>query len=216
MAIDGIIFDLDGTLWDSCRVVAESWELTLRQRLGIERGPGPEDIRRVMGMTADEITRTLFSEYGARAEEICRLCIHCENAYIAEHGGDLYPGVPEMLEALRRRFPLFIVSNCLEGYIECFLESSGLGPCFRDYACEGATGLRKAGNIALIAQRNGLRAPVYIGDTALDERSAREAGCPFIHAAYGFGSAESPDAVIASPAELPALIEAWEGGARRV
>lgn len=208
--IDGIIFDLDGTLWDSCRVVSESWGLTLRQLCGARRGPGPQDIRGIMGMTADAIARTLFSEYGDRAGEICRACIHAENAYIAEHGGDLYPGVPEMLARLSARLPLFIVSNCLEGYIECFLQSSGLKDRFRDFACEGSTGLVKAGNIALIARRNGLRAPVYVGDTVLDERSAREAGLPFIHAAYGFGSAETPDAVIASPGELPALIEHWE------
>ena len=214
--IDGIIFDLDGTLWDSCRVVSESWGRTLRALCGAERGPGPQDIRGIMGMTADDIARTLFSEYGERAEEICRACIHGENAYIAENGGDLYPGVREMLASLSKRLPLFIVSNCLEGYIECFLESSGLGPCFRDYACEGATGRRKAGNIALMAARHGLRAPVYVGDTAVDEQSAREAGVPFIYAAYGFGKAGTPDAVIEAPAELPALIEAWEGGLRHV
>lgn len=208
--IDGIIFDLDGTLWDSCRVVSESWSLTLRT-LGIaERGPGPQEVKGIMGMTADEIAKTLFSRYGERAGEICRACIHGENAYIARHGGDLYPGVPEMLETLSERLPLFIVSNCLEGYIECFLESSGLGPLFRDFASEGATGLLKAGNIALIKARHGLCAPVYVGDTAMDEKSAREAGLPFIFAAYGFGEAISPDAVIGSPTELPALIAHWE------
>ena len=209
--IDGIIFDLDGTLWDSCRVVSESWSLTLKT-LGIaERGPGPQEVKGIMGMTADEIAKTLFSQYGERAGEICRACIHGENAYIARHGGDLYPGVPEMLETLSERLPLFIVSNCLEGYIECFLETSGLGPLFRDFASEGATGLLKAGNIALIKARYGLCAPVYVGDTAMDEKSAREAGLPFIHAAYGFGEAISPDAVIDSPTELPALIAHWEG-----
>lgn len=212
--IDGIIFDLDGTLWDSCRVVSESWGLVLRECYGAERTPTPQDVKRIMGMTADEIARTLFSAYGERADEVCRRCIRGENAYIARHGGDLYPGVRDMLETLSARYPLFIVSNCLDGYIECFLESSGLGPCFRDYACEGTTGLRKAGNIALIAKRGGLRAPVYVGDTDMDERSAREAGCPFVFAAYGFGRAESPDAVIAAPMELPALIEGWEGGAQ--
>ena len=215
MTIDGIIFDLDGTLWDSCRVVSESWGLTLRETIGAERGPTPQDVKGIMGMTADEIARALFSRYGERAEEICRLCIHGENAYIARHGGDLYPGVPEMLRELSARLPLFIVSNCLEGYIECFLESSGLGACFRDFACEGATGLKKAGNIALIAERNGLRAPIYVGDTAMDEKSARGAGCPFVFAAYGFGRAENPDAVIRSAAELPALLEKWEGGTPR-
>ena len=206
MNIDSVIFDLDGTLWDSCRVVSESWGETLRQICGAERGPGPEDVKSIMGMTAAEIAAALFSQYGERAEEICRRCIHGENAYIARHGGDLYPGVRETLAALSEKYPLFIVSNCLEGYIECFLESSGLGPCFRDFACEGSTGLRKAGNIALIARRNGLEAPVYVGDTVMDERSAREAGVPFIHAAYGFGETIRPEGVIGALAELPEKI----------
>ena len=181
--IDSIIFDLDGTLWDSCRVVSESWGRTLLERFGIAEGPSAGQVKSIMGMTAEEIQNALFSRYGERAGEICLACIHGENAYIAKHGGDLYPGVPEMLETLSARLPLFIVSNCLDGYIECFLESSGLAARFRDWACEGSTGLKKAGNIALIAKRHGLRSPVYVGDTVMDERSAREAGCTFIHAA---------------------------------
>ena len=212
MNIDGIIFDLDGTLWDSCRVVSESWGETLRRRYGIEHGPTAEQVKSIMGMTADEIADTLFTGCGEEFREICLACIHGENDYIADHGGDVYPGVPEMLETLSKRFPLFIVSNCLDGYIECFLKSSGLGAHFRDWACEGSTGLKKAGNISLIAARHGIAAPVYIGDTVMDERSAREAGCLFIHAAYGFGTAERPDAVAAAPAALPAVIEGLEGG----
>ena len=208
--IDSIIFDLDGTLWDSCRVVAESWGQTLRDRYGLDGGPDAGQVKSIMGMTAEEIRNALFSRYGDRAEEICLACIHGENAYIARHGGDLYEGVAEMLEKLSAKLPLFIVSNCLDGYIECFLTSSGLAPRFRDWACEGSTGLKKAGNITLITERHGLLHPVYVGDTVMDERSAREAGCPFIHAAYGFGKSEKPDAVITSPAELVQLLERME------
>ena len=204
--IDGIIFDLDGTLWDSCRVVAQSWGETLRRRYGIEKGPDAQAVK-----SAAEITAALFSRYGERAEEICLACIHGENDYIALHGGDVYPGVGEMLETLSKRLPLFIVSNCLDGYIECFLKSSGFTPHFRDWLCEGATGLKKAGNIALIARRCGLERPVYVGDTRMDEQSAREAGCLFIHAAYGFGESEAPDAVLNAPAELVGLIAGLEG-----
>ena len=32
MTTDGVLFDLDGTLWDSCGVVAKSWAGTLRGR----------------------------------------------------------------------------------------------------------------------------------------------------------------------------------------
>ena len=210
MKTDGILFDLDGTLWDSCRVVAESWGETLRRVCGTELGPSAADVRGIMGMTGHEIAQALFARYGAEAEAVCMRCIREENAYIARHGGDVYPGVREMLETLSRRFPLFLVSNCQQGYIPCFLGCTGFAPFFRDTACEGTTGLGKAENIALLCERCGLEHPVYVGDTVSDERSARKAGCAFVHAAYGFGTAEAPDAVIKEPLELIALMEKEE------
>lgn len=206
MKTDGVLFDLDGTLWDSCQVVSDSWALTLRSRYGSDYAPSVSDVRGIMGLTADEIARRLFARFGSRAGEVCRACIAGENEYIARRGGQLYPGLAPMLASLSQRLPLFIVSNCLDGYIQAFLQSSGLGPYFTDFTCEGVTGLGKADNIRLLAQRHGLRAPAYVGDTALDEESARQAGCFFIHAAYGFGRAASPDAVIGTPEELVALI----------
>ncbi len=210
MKTDAVIFDLDGTLWDSCRVVAESWGETLR-RLDPEAAcPGEDEVRGIMGMTAAQIAETLFSRYGADKEAICLACIHEENAYIAEHGGRLYPHLEETLTALSARVPLFIVSNCLDGYIQCFLHSSGLGGFFRDFVCEGSTGLDKADNIALLCRRHSLHRPVYVGDTHSDEKSARRAGCAFIHASYGFGSADAPDAVIGELRDLCTLLETEE------
>ena len=49
-----------------------------------------------------------------------------------------------------------------------------------------------------------------MGDTALDCRSAQEAGVPFIHAAYGFGQAEGVPAIHSLEA-LPSLLEQLEG-----
>ena len=144
MLTDGVIFDLDGTLWDSCRVVAESWGETLRRLDPAAVCPGPDEVRGIMGMTAPQIARTLFSQYGAEAEAVCLTCIREENEYIAARGGELYPELEETLAALSACVPLFIVSNCLDGYIQCFLHSSGLGRYFRDFECEGSTGLEKA------------------------------------------------------------------------
>ena len=210
MRADGVLFDLDGTLWDSCGVVARSWGKTLAGR-GIDWEPSAAEIRGIMGMNFEQITGALFSRFGQRAAELCRACIREENTLVASEGGVLYPGTADMLAGLSARLPLFIVSNCQDGYIQAFLANTGFGPLFRDFACEGSTGLGKAANLALLIERHGLRTPVYIGDTGSDERSALEAGCRFIHAAYGFGSAESPDAVIESPAELCALLCAEEG-----
>lgn len=207
---DGVIFDLDGTLWDSCRVVAESWAGTLRRHYGAEQVPTTEDARSIMGMTAAGIAAKLFSRYGERAMEVCLHCMAEEIDYITEHSGDVFPGVEQTLSALSEKYPLFIVSNCQAGYIECFFKATGLGRYIKDKECEGSTGLNKAENIALICRRHGLKKPLYIGDTAGDEKSARAARCSFVHAAYGFGEVEAPDAVINSPAELLAVIPAME------
>ena len=101
MNIDGIIFDLDGTLWDSCRIVAESWGHTLRTKYGAQRVPTEAEVRSIMGMTVAQIAERLFSEYGECALEVCADCIHEENAYIAAHGGGKpYPGLAELLRRL--------------------------------------------------------------------------------------------------------------------
>ena len=102
---------------------------------------------------------------------------------------------------------LYIVSNCQDGYIQCFGRYTGLERYICDFECSGVTGLSKGENIRLIARRNFLRSPIYVGDTAMDEESARSAGVPFIHAAYGFGQALAPDAVIHNPLELLDIIE---------
>ena len=78
---------------------------------------------------------------------------------------------------------------------------------FRDTECIGRTGRNKAGNIRLIIERNGLERAVYVGDTERDMRSAHEAGVPFIHAAYGFGSGFDAEYRISSFRELPDVLD---------
>ena len=211
MKIDGIVFDLDGTLWDSTQVVSDSWGETLRRRYGADHWPDRDAVRSIMGMTASQIAETLFSEYGAEAEAVCRACIHGENEYLKDHCGDVYNGVDRMLSILSERFPLFIVSNCLDGYIQCFLKATGFYKYIKDFESEGGSGLPKAGNIRLVCERNSVFHPIYIGDTEMDEKSAAEAGCPFVHVSYGFGRALSPAAVAAHPEDLIDLISALEG-----
>lgn len=203
---DGILFDLDGTLWDAVGEVTESWNQTLA-REGVERHLTVEEIRPCMGLLLSDIGAKLLPGVPSeRREELISLCCTDENDYLARHGAALYPGEEEALSALSKKYPLFVVSNCQSGYIEAFYQGAGLGKYFTGFESAGNTGLTKAENIALVVKRHGLKKPVYVGDTALDYASAQAAGVPFVHAAYGFGTVENVPAIHAL-GELAGLLE---------
>ena len=188
MINDGIIFDLDGTLWDSTKEVTVSWQKVLREQPDIQHVPDEEAIYSVMGLSSDALMAKLFPDLSPeRNQELFRLCGIEEQKHLLEHGGTLYPGTEETLRELSKRLPLFIVSNCGVGYIETFLEAHKLHRYFKDFECFGNTLRPKSENIASVAKRNGLQSPVYVGDTQWDYENATAAGVPFIFAAYGFG-----------------------------
>ncbi len=206
--IDGIIFDLDGTLWDSRVQVCDSWNVVLAERWPELGQLTVEQFNSQMGKLVHDIGRSLFPQLSPeQSNAVVDFCCEFENGYVAERGGILYDGLEETLALLSEKYKLFIVSNCQSGYIEAFFEAHGLGKYFADIECSGNTGRPKAENIRLIAERNGLKSPVYVGDTALDGKSAHEAGVPFVWAAYGFGKAESFEARMDSVSQLPCLCE---------
>lgn len=204
---DGILFDLDGTLWDAVPEITLCWNQAI-SAAGVDRPPlTEEEVRSCMGMQiADIAARRLPGLSFERQMAVIDDCVTVENVYLARHGAAVYPGAVETLAALSERCPLFVVSNCQDGYIQAFFQGTGLGEYFTDFECAGRTGKPKSENIALVSARNGLKHPVYVGDTDLDRRSALEAGVPFVHAAYGFGKVEGVPAVH-SFAQLPGVLE---------
>ncbi|MCH5332665.1 MAG: HAD family hydrolase [Agathobacter sp.] len=203
----GVIFDMDGTLWDSAKEVAAAWNLAMRQ-CKYERAPlNADDMYRVMGKTMEDIARLLFSDVqGERQKEILDVCCRVENDYLREHGGMLYPKLRETLDTLRESYHLYIVSNCQSGYIEAFLDHYDLRSRIEDFQCYGDNGRPKADNIRILCERNHLDDAVYVGDIQGDYDSSMAAGVKFIHAAYGFGTIDAAVPRIETLAKLPELV----------
>ena len=201
---NALIFDLDGTLWDSSQQCADAWTAALSHTeaaRAVTRG----DMHRFMGRTMSEIADMLFPDVPqARRMELMELCTQGEHAWLEAHCGVLYEGVRETLERLRGEYRLFIVSNSQDGYVQLFLRTTALAEYFEDYEMWGRTLLPKGGNIRLVMERSGLTRAAYIGDTQGDCDACAQAGVPFIHAAYGFGKVTSAAAVLKSITELPA------------
>lgn len=204
-----VIFDLDGTLWDSSVQVAESWNLLIKQEYGYERGLSAADISRNMGKTMNDIADDLFADIPEDERyALARKCETFENGYITEHGGRLFDGVGETLCMLRDAgVPMAVVSNCQEGYVKAFMDSMDMWKYFADYEEWGRSGLLKADNIKLVMERNGAERAVYVGDIQKDSDASHEAGVPCIWAAYGFGEISDAEAVIQNFRELPAALK---------
>lgn len=206
MLPESIIFDVDGTLWDSVSLVAKGWNVGLA-RLGLPQDCTEERIRPLFGKTMDEIAAILIplptpEERRARMEFI----MECENEVLWDDPCRVfYPGVAKTIEALSHGHRLFIVSNCQKGYIEVCKEKGGFAPHIRDHLCFGDTGTCKGETILTLMKRNGIREAVYVGDTQGDMEAARYAGIPFVWASYGFGTPEKWDRKIEIFPELLGL-----------
>ena len=191
--MDGIIFDIDGTLWDSTDPVAASWNRSIREYSSLDLTINADILSGLFGKTMTEIGNTLFPGMPEEEKEhLLNICMEQENRYLEDHPGTFYDGVIETVKKLAEKYPLFIVSNCQCGYIEVTVRSGGLESCIRDHLCFGETQVPKGQTLLLLMERNGLKAPVYVGDTQGDADACREAGIPFIFAEYGFG--DVPDA----------------------
>jgi phosphoglycolate phosphatase len=201
--MDSIIFDLDGTLWDSRKEVCIAWNEVLTD-LNIDKKVTIEDMTSTMGMLLYDIGKKLFPDLDDESmNKIIIECCHRENKYLSKHGAELYDNLELVLEKLSKKYKLFIVSNCNDGYIESFFESHKLDKYFIDTECPGRTGLNKAENIKLIIKRNNLKSPIYVGDTQGDCNSSMAAGIPFVHARYGYGKDVEPyDHVVDNIEEL--------------
>ena len=118
--MDSLIFDIDGTLWDSRALVAEGFNLQLRDE-GMERyAVDAERLKGLFGKTMTEIADALFPDQPKQIRyPLMERCMVREDRHLAQdpcHIG--YPKICETLEALHQTHRLFIVSNSQNGYPE--------------------------------------------------------------------------------------------------
>lgn len=211
---NGVLLDLDGTLWDSSVSVAEAWSEKLKL-MGMDQRVTTEQIQSIMGLPMDEIAQIIFA--GSPADQripLMEACSEYENEYISRHGGKLYPHLMETLQKLHEDYFTAIVSNCQKGYIEAFIQYYHLEPYIDDIESYGNTLLYKDENIRLVVNRNHLDKAVYVGDIDKDRQASVKAGVPFIFASYGMGEVENTPR-IDSLSQLPKRVkEVFEEAAR--
>ena len=202
---DSIIFDVDGTLWDSTEIVAIGYNRALETYTDLPIRVDGARLMTLFGKPMDQIFAELLPELSREQQHfISEKCVILEEEELekADPAPLLYPGIEEMFQKLSKKLTLFIVSNCQCGYIEQFLRKNHFESYITDHLCFGQTGTSKGQTILRLMKENNLKNPVYVGDTQGDANACREAGIPFILADYGFGDVPDPDARIQKPLDL--------------
>jgi phosphoglycolate phosphatase len=203
-----VLFDLDGTLVDSVPGIAASVRAAAAA-LGLPE-PSPQQLRAMIGPPLQDGFAVTFGLSDADADRAVA-------AYRAHYAGGAmldappYPGIPELLAALRADGALLAVATSKpETFAVAILEHVGLLGHFA--SVHGATldgAVRHKDQVvgAALAAHPGTIRPALVGDRAQDVLGAAVHGLPCIGA--GWGPAEDGEleaagaaAIAATPAEV--------------
>lgn len=208
-----LVFDLDGTLIDSSRDLAESIG-ELLESYGAEPLPLSEVVTMV-GEGAPILVRRALARAGLRpgADDALARFLTIYDRRLMDHTVS-YPGIIESLALATRRGPLAVLTNKPLGPTIGILEALGLRGFFTRIIGGDSEYGRKpdpSGLLALQGLAPGDRL-VMIGDSPTDWKVAVNGNCPFVFARFGFGATKfdaPPDTplVIDHPRELDAVLD---------
>ena len=201
-----IIFDMDGTLWETTDITLEAANDIAKEYNEVEPVT-KEIVESGMGLSKEENAK-LYMPYLDEKKGVFYIEMISERCslLINEKGANLYDGVLDVIKELSNKYKLGIITNNYDEYVEAFFNNTGLKEYFSDYIGTASYSLTKAEAIRTMMARNNEKNGFYIGDIKKDMESAKEAGIGFIHAKYGFEPHLQSDLYINDIRDLEELV----------
>jgi phosphoglycolate phosphatase len=216
LLFDFVVFDLDGTLVDSLQDLCDSANQLVAEHGGAPLEP--EQVARMVGEGAAILVERVIAASGMMVDHQAALARYLEiyDSRLLRNTRP-YPGIPEFVRDAAKLVPLAVLTNKPGRAAVPVLEGLGLAGFFREIVGGDGPHPKKPDPtrlLAMIAAAGTLPGrTLYIGDSAVDLRTARHAGTRFCYARYGFGRLEFPeheigttDWVVDSAYELPAVL----------
>jgi len=195
--VETVLFDLDGTLTDPFLGITNSFYYAL-EKLGIP-APQRETMKTLIGPPLRDGFRTRFGV----AEENIEHAVALYREHFSVTGlyeNTVYPGVPEMLEALKSNGKrMAVATNKAAVYAQKILDHFGLLPYFDFVSGSELDGRRgtKPEAIRYALENLGTQpaGAIIVGDRNIDILGAKETGLhSSIAVLYGYGSRDELEA----------------------
>ena len=205
------VFDLDGTLVDSRRDLANAANALVAGLGG--RPLSEEAIGRMVGEGAAVLVRRVLTAANLDPDAPGALPRFLElyDERLTEHTVP-YGGIVEALDTLAARMPLAVLTNKPQRATDRLLESLELAPYFgRVVGGDSMLGRKpEPGGLLSLCTGAGVlpEEAILIGDSPVDLETARRAGTQVLLVSYGFGFRFDPAAletiaVADAPSEIP-------------
>ena len=198
--IRAVAFDLDGTLIDTMGDLSAAVNLMLSM-LGARELPEPR-VRALVGNGVEQLVLRALTEsvgktptHSAQRSAALALFRRLYGQGLFKRS-KVYPGVLQALRSLEDAgLSLCCITNKDSVFSAPLLKEAGLSAYFAFTLCADRAEDRKPSPNMLLAacSRLGI-APaemLYVGDSSMDIKAARAAGCPVIAVSYGYGKDHS-------------------------
>lgn len=216
--ITTILFDFDGTIIDTNAVIIQSWQHTYRHYLGREA-----DLQHITTCFGEPLLITMAREFPDVPPEESAAVYRDWQKENADKLVKLFPGIPDMLRALRRAgYRIGIVTSRTRESTQRYLEMFEIASFFDDMVTCDDTSVHKPdpAPILLGLSRFGA-APeeaLMIGDSPFDLKCADNAGVKsvlvdwsIIDAQHSPVGAVTADYHIKKPTEIVSLLQQLNG-----
>ena len=216
MQIQTVLFDFDGTVFDTVEGITKSIQYALRKH-GRE-----EPLERLRCFAGPPLVEKFMEVYGVEEAEAEALVTDFRERYVpvGVYESRPFPGIRPMLERLRAAgLGLGIATSKPQNMAELLLERSGLKECFQVIvgSCPGLNNEKKSDIVRKAMARSG-SAPEHtllVGDTKYDALGAAQCGIPCVGVAWGYaepGELEAAGAICVVP-DPEALVRLLTGAA---